>query len=435
MTDASFLGIDVGTSGVRAALVDASGNLAHLGRAPLPPSRRDGAGHAFQDAPDWWRALVAAVTTLPEPARRRVTAIGLDATSGTVLAVDERGEPLGPARMYDDRAATAAAERIAHAAPPESGAHGAGSGLAKALELLQAHPRARILTQADWLLERLGASGVSDENNALKLGYDPVARYWPEWLRTLAPNLPLPEVLPPGAPAGRLSPEAARTLGLPAGALLAAATTDSVAATLAAGIEGLGEGVTALGTTLALKLAGTRPVFDPARGIYSHRLGEVWLAAGASNSGGAVLARFFTPERLRALSEHIDPDQDSGLDYYPLPAPGERFPVADSQCPPRLEPRPADDVRFLHGLLEGIARIEAEGYRLLAERAGTRLRRVWTTGGGASNPTWTALRRRLLQVPVAPAAQQEAAVGAARLARCAVTGEPPLTLQPTEANP
>ncbi len=435
MDDAWFLGIDVGTSGVRAALVDASGDLAHLGRASLPPSRRDEAGHALQEADDWWHALVTAVQALPESARRRVSAVGLDATSGTVVAVDGAGRPLGPARMYDDRAARAAAERIARVAPPESGAHGAGSGLAKALELMEAHPRARILTQADWLLEHLGAAGVSDENNALKLGYDPVARRWPEWLRALAPDLPLPRVLPPGTPAGRLSREAARILGLPAGIPLAAATTDSVAATLAAGIEGLGEGVTALGTTLALKLAGTRPVFDPARGIYSHRLGEAWLAAGASNSGGAVLARFFTPERLRALSERIDPERDSGLDYYPLPAPGERFPVADPHLAPRLSPRPADDVRFLHGLLEGIARIEAEGYRLLAQRAGVRLRRVLTTGGGAANPAWTALRRRLLQVPVAPAAQPEAAVGAACLARCAITGEPPLTLQPAEAHP
>ena len=435
MDDAWFLGIDVGTSGVRAALVDVSGNLAHLGRAPLPPSRRDETGHALQNVDDWWRALETAVQALPEAARRRIAAVGLDATSGTVLAVDGKGAPLGPARMYDDRAARAAAERIARLAPPESGAHGAGSGLAKALDLLEHYPGARILTQADWLLERLGATGVSDENNALKLGYDPVARRWPEWLRSLAPDLPLPEVLPPGTPAGRLSREAARILGLPAGIPLAAATTDSVAATLAAGIEGLGEGVTALGTTLALKLAGARPVFDPARGIYSHRLGEAWLAAGASNSGGAVLARFFTPERLRALSERIDPERDSGLDYYPLPAPGERFPVADPHFTPRLSPRPADDVRFLHGLLEGIARIEAEGYRLLAQRAGVRLTRVRTTGGGAANPAWTALRQRLLQVPVAPAEQAEAAVGAARLARCAITGEPPLTLQPAEAHP
>jgi len=435
MGDALFLGIDVGTSGVRAALVDASGTVAHLARAPLPPSRRTGEGRVLQDPQDWWHALTEAVGALPEAARRQVAALGLDATSGTVLAVDEAGRPLGPARMYDDRAGEETAMRIARTAPPESGAHGAGSGLAKALELLERHPRARILTQADWLLERLGAVAVSDENNALKLGYDPVARRWPDWLRTLAPSLHLPEVLPPGAPAGRLSDAAARRLGLPAGIPLAAATTDSVAATLAAGIQGIGEGVTALGSTLAVKLAGARPVFDPTHGLYSHRLGEVWLAAGASNTGGAVLARFFTPERLRALSTRIDPERDSGLDYYPLPGPGERFPIADPDLAPRLHPRPTDDALFLHGLLEGMARIEAEGYRLLAERAGVPLRRVWSTGGGADNPAWTALRQRLLGVPVAPARQREAAVGAARLARCAVTGEPPLTLPSAETCP
>jgi len=52
----------------------------------------------------------------------------------------------------------------------------------------------------------------------------------------------------------------------------------------------------------------------------------MWLAGGASNSGGAALLAHFTPDRMAELSPRIDPETDTGLDYYPLPAPGERFP-------------------------------------------------------------------------------------------------------------
>jgi len=129
-----------------------------------------------------------------------------------------------------------------------------------------------------------------------------------------------------------------------------------------------------------------------------------------------VLRRFFDDGQLCRLSEGMDPDRPSGLDYYPLPAPGERFPVNDPCLAPRLSPRPADDRAFLQGLFEGIARIEALGYGLLCELGAPPLRHVLTVGGGAAHPVWTRIRQRLLGVPVAAAAHQEAANGAARLA-------------------
>ena len=76
----------------------------------------------------------------------------------------------------------------------------------------------------------------------------------------------------------------------------------------------------------------------------------------------------------------------TGLDYYPLPGTGERFPVNDPALTLRLAPRPADRVVFLQGLLEGIARIEARGYELLAELGAPQLTALGTTGGGAQNP-------------------------------------------------
>ena len=87
------------------------------------------------------------------------------------------------------------------------------------------------------------------------------------------------------------------------------------------------QAVTSLGSTLAIKLLSERRVPDDARyGLYSHRLGAGWLVGGASNTGGAVLRRHFTDDQLAALSKRMDPGTPTGLDYYPLNTPGERFP-------------------------------------------------------------------------------------------------------------
>ncbi len=151
-------------------------------------------------------------------------------------------------------------------------------------------------------------------------------------------------------------------------------------------------------------------------GIYSHRFGDRWLVGGASNTGGAVLKKYFTTEELIELSDRISTSQASPLDYYPLLKPGDRFPINDPELQARLEPQPLDRVEFLHGLLESIARIEAQGYRLLESLGATPLKQIFTAGGGAHNPTWTAIRQRQLGVPVVIAPQTEAAYGTASLA-------------------
>jgi sugar (pentulose or hexulose) kinase len=105
------------------------------------------------------------------------------------------------------------------------------------------------------------------------------------------------------------------------------------------------------------------------------------------------------------------------LNYYPLLKPGERFPINDPSLPPRFEPRPDNPVDFLHGLLESMARIEAQGYQLLQDLGATPLTQVYTAGGGAKNAVWMEMRSRHLGVPVLRSAQTEAAYGTALLAR------------------
>ncbi|TDH60435.1 carbohydrate kinase [Dankookia rubra] len=399
------LGIDLGTSGLRVAVLDAAGRVVAQAGVPLPPSR------ATEPAA-WLEALETALTWVPLDAVRRIAVAG---TSGTLLTVDAAGAPVGPPAMYNAPAPAEAVAAIARIAPAGSPARGATSPLAKA-QAMQARPGvARLLHQADWIAGTLlGRFRHSDENNALKTGYDPVTRRWPDWLAATGLDTSLlPEVAVPGSALGELD---SNRFGLPRGAVVCAGTTDGCASFLAASAGAPGEGVTVLGSTLTLKLACDRPVVAPEYSVYSHRLGGAWLAGGSSNSGGRALARHFDPAALARLSARIDPARPSGLDYYPLPGPGERFPIADPGLPPRETPRPADDAAFLQGLLEGVARIEALGYQRLAALGAPPLLSVRSLGSGAGNAAWTAIRARHLGVPMLPARSEEAAAGAAQLA-------------------
>ncbi|MCC6207708.1 MAG: FGGY-family carbohydrate kinase [Gammaproteobacteria bacterium] len=414
-----FLGIDFGTSGCRAAALDAEGTPWGEAAVDLPPPRR-GNGASEQDPALWWNALLEVLRLIAgriEPGA--VRAIAVDGTSATLLLTDATGRPLGPALMYDDARSHAEAARIAAIAPADCAAHGPTSALAKLLHLQNQSTARHAMHQADWIAGRLcGAYGVSDENNSLKLGYDAVKRRWPDWLDRLGARRELlPRVVPPGALLGTLRAPEILALGYTDELRIIAGTTDSVAAFLATGATETGAAVTSLGSTLVLKVLAERPVFAPEFGIYSHRLGERWLAGGASNSGGKVLLHYFSRAELDAMTPKLDPRHSTGLNYYPLTAPGERFPHNDPAWPPRLTPRPADDVAFFQGMLEGIARIEAHGYRLLSDLGAPYPTAVLTVGGGARNAAWTAMRQELLGVPLRAACSEQACHGAARLAR------------------
>jgi sugar (pentulose or hexulose) kinase len=410
------IGVDLGTSGIRAALVDARRDVVALASAPIAAADRTTPGA-------WWAALRQAIGALAhEASLADVESIAVDGTSGTILPIDDGGRPLASASLYNAQADPADVARVALVAPPGSAARGASSPLARALAWRNLTGWAHLAHEADWLAGRLcGHFGLSDWNNALKTGYDPTIPGWPEWLRglDLDPAL-LPEVVPPGQTIDRISPPIAQGLGLAGTVRVVAGTTDGCAAFLATGASAEGDGVTSLGTTLTLKMLSPRPVLAPDQGIYSHRIGSLWVPGGASNTGGGALAKYFSPAQLAALSARIDASVVSGLDFYPLPSAGERFPIADPALAPRETPRPADDVVFLHGMLEGIARIEAAAYRRLADLGAPAVRTVFTVGGGARNPAWAAIRARVLG-EAAPGVELrapralEAAVGTAGL--------------------
>lgn len=406
------LGIDLGTSGVRAAVLDGAGNV-----LAVTGTRFAGLGAA--DAPSvWWRALAHTLGALQARlSLRDVRSVTVDGTSGTLIAIDAAGAAIGPASMYHARADDdAVPARIDAIAPPDSAARGVGSPLARAVELARRPGVRTILHQADWIAGRLrGRFDATDANNALKTGGDPDALAWPDWVAEagLAPAL-LPAIHLPGAALGPVGAEGLAA-GLSPGAVVHAGTTDGCASFLATGADRAGDAVTALGSTLVVKLLSDVRIDAPSYGIYSHRIGGRYLVGGASNSGGAVLLGLFGVDRLAALTAGLRPDMPTGLDYYPLLRAGERFPVSDPAFQPRLEPRPADDGVFFQGVLEGMAMIEATGYARLEQLGATALRSVRTVGGGAANAGWTALRQARIGVPFLPSRSEDACVGAAFL--------------------
>lgn len=412
--DAVYLGIDFGTSGARAIAITPSGQVVvqvhqsyepHVAEAPLADS--------------WSGALWSLLFSLPLAVRQRCQAIAIDGTSGTVLLCDRIGRSLTTPLLYHE-----AMSAVTIPSGVLGPARSRTSSLAKALWWWQTLPAETLavadhfLHQADWLAGLLhGRWGVSDYHNALKLGYDVGALQYPDGLRALPFYGWLPDVLTPGHSVGRVRRAISDRFDLPATCQVKAGTTDSIAAFLASGASTPGTAVTSLGSTLVLKLLSQQPVEESKTGIYSHRLGNFWLAGGASNTGGAVLRHYFTDEELASLSAGIKVAEPTALDYYPLLQPGERFPVNDPDYPPRLTPKPDDPVLFLQGLLEGMAHIEAKGYRRLMALGSSPLNQVYTAGGGAKNSAWTAIRGRQLGVPMMQGSQTEAAYGVALLAK------------------
>lgn len=431
--DPVWLGIDLGTSGCRACVIDETDTVQAWASAAFASTLQDGTRHE-QDPADWLQALHHCLAELhTQVPLHRVHRIAVDATSSTVVCLNEDGQSCGPALMYNDARATRQATALDAIAPPDAAVHSATSSIAKWLWLADNPPapgRLQYLHQADWLNWQLcaatdvdpGPTFVSDENNCLKLGYDPQARQWPDWLAGCLADrglhmTQLPEVVAPGTPLGTIGRQWCEDYGFDPAAEVVAGTTDSIAALMATGARHVGDGVTVLGSTLVLKLISERPLNAPQYGVYSHRLGDHWLVGGASNAGGACLQQFFTTRQLEALSQQINPDHPSRLDYYPLPACGERFPIHDPHMPPRCTPRPDDDVRFLQGLLEGLTAIETQAWQRLQELGAAPLKRLRSSGGGSHNPVWTELRRRAMGVDMPASDHDEAAFGSARLAK------------------
>ena len=417
--DDVYIGIDLGTSGCRLCAINPQQQILALYERPFPRPLNQN-GRIEQDSHIWWQGVKQLLQQLVEEIPgRSIKAISINGTSGTLLACDNKGQPLAPALMYNDNSSTAEAGQLSHIAPADSPVQSPNSGLAKIMQLHRRFPdAAHFLHQADWIAAQLtGRFDITDENNALKSGYDAIHRCWPQWMDQLpVPAHALPRVIPAGQLMGKISPQAAKSFCLPDSINIIAGTTDSLAAFIATGASQPGDGVTSLGSTLVLKMISQRPIYNAGMGIYSHRLGEHWLAGGASNSGGAVLKKYFNDKQISLLSEQLDTEQLTGLAYYPLLRKGERFPENNPHKQPELTPRPEDDRLFFQGILEGISRIEKAGYEKLQQLGAPYPKKIITCGGGSQNTNWLKIRQTILGTEVVQAEHADACYGSALLA-------------------
>jgi sugar (pentulose or hexulose) kinase len=445
MTDKKLsLGIDFGTSGIRAMVLNQHRDISAYAQIALPESQTvslsDQAVTGYSQEPShWWRQFKTLLALLDNQLKEKnlelsaITDLAIDGTSGTVLLCDQDGQPCSQALMYNDQRAAEIADKIARAAPLETAATGATSGLAKLIWLFQQNQQPEKIhyaaNQADWILGMLlGHFGISDHNNTLKMGYDAIRHCWPDWLMDFLeqekiPAHILPEVFKPGEIVGKISSPMAQALGFQANLNLCAGTTDSTAAIIASGASKIAQGITSLGSSLVMKVIANKPVFNREYGIYSQPFGSYWLVGGSSNSGGAVLKYWFCPGDISDYTEQLNKRISQGqfsllnLSYYPLLSPGERFPVSDAHKQPVLEPRPNEDIAYFQAMLEGMADIEALSYQRLQSLGVPYPEQVISMGGGSFNRAWQHIREQKLGVNVILADQEQAAFGSAILAQ------------------
>jgi sugar (pentulose or hexulose) kinase len=436
---ALVVGVDMATAEVRAVAADGGGAVRAEASAPLPPPVSPAPGHVEQDASAWWPAVAVALSSLTArlgDEAGTIAAVTVASTSGTVVALDAAGEPIGPALLYSDQRAVAQAEAAQAAAGPRWAALGLrvqpSFGLPKWAWLLAsttatatATAPAALAHQCDVVVARLtgAARPPTDWSHALKSGYDPERGEWvAEALAALdIPTHLLPEVRRPTEVLGAVTPGAAGATGVPAGCPVRAGMTDACAAQLAAGAGEPGAYVSVLGSTLVLKGAADRPVADPTGAVYSHRHPDGWwLPGGASNTGGGALRAAFPGADLAALDREAADHGPARAVAYPLAGRGERFPFVAPEAEGFVEAGDTGGgeggVDRYRAMLEGVAFVERLGYERLAALGAPARPPVAACGGGSGSRVWTRIRATVLGHPLVEKPAATTALGAAILA-------------------
>lgn len=412
----AFLGIDLGTGGVRCLLVEEDGTirdevsrgLKNLNVATIEYGSE-------QDPVEWLAALESAMDELfAKTANREVQAIAVDSTSGTVLPVADDGTALGNAFLYNDMRAVEEAKACAHIF---EGSCSPTYSLPKIL-WMQRHialpENCLFLHATDFLNAWLaGTTDVpTDFTNAMKTGVDLPSEMWSAGL----PPIRLPEVLAPGKPFATLCDALRKRWGLTGSCILVTGATDSNAAFYASGAAAVGDWSTTIGTTLAVKGLSATRIDDPEARIYCHKHPDgMWLPGGASNAGGEIL-RARLGHRLPELEAAAASNPKTSHIIYPSLRHGERLPFRSRNFVPFFQGTESDDVAIFLACLEGIACVEAMVYELLEGLGALVGDTIYATGGAAASHLGLQIRADLLNKRMCVPAHPNSAMGAAILA-------------------
>lgn len=421
------IGLDVGTSGVRALAVTPTGEVMAEAQTPIVDSRHEGSIHE-QDPQEWWVGVcetlggVLAQLKLETPSAF-VSGIVVVSTSGSLLLADRHGAPVRLAILYDDARGAAIAESLRQTLPAQDAHYNASFSAVKAAWVQREEPATwervdRLLHPADWLTGKLtGSFHTTDSSNALKLGFDAEREAWGQAVSLL--NLPLqilPRVVRPGARVGTVSAQGAEATGLEAGTLVLAGATDGMASLIASGAHNPADANTTLGTTIVWKvLSKIKPL--PAEGIYCHRHpADLWAPGAASNSGPGSLrpaeGSLSAAELDRLAAEHLPTPELC----YMLPAKGERFPFVNPQAVTFFEGKPSSPSESYAAQLQSLAFVERWGYERLEACGVTVGQEIYSTGSAAGSPVLSQLRAHVLKRRVVRCRYPMSAFGAAILA-------------------
>ena len=444
----SFLGLDVGTSAVKAVLVDGDQRLLAEAEAPLTTSRPQPLW-SEQD-PDAWLAatwaVLAALRRDQPGAYGAVQAVGLSGQmhGAVVLGADDR--PLRPAILWNDGRAQAECRLLAERVPGIGRIAGVpptpGYTAPKLLWLAAHEPAlfaqiARVLLPKDYVRLRLTGEHAPDPVDAAgTLWLDEARRAWsPEILAaTEMREAQLPRVVEGSEPAGALRADIAAELGLPAGVPVAAGAGDAAAGAIGIGAIADGDAFVSLGTSAQyfVTTESYRPCPERLIQAYCHGLPARWYQCAALLNGASCLgwapALLGEPD-IPALVARVEARWrgPSRVLFLPYLA-GERTPHDDPHARGvlfGLEPD-TDGIEVAQAVMEGVAFSLAEAQDCLSV-AGSEVAALAAIGGGARSPFWMRLLATVLDRPVTlyAGAAKGPAFGAARLARLAATRETP----------
>lgn len=440
-----YLGIDLGTSAVKAIVVDESDHVVATATAPLEVSRPQPLW-CEQDPEAWWRATSAAVGELKAQVNLAdVRAVGLSGQMHGATLLDAADRPLRPAILWNDGRSASACVELETRAPTLRAISGnlAMPGLtAPKLVWVREHEpevfsRVRhVLLPKDYLRLRMTGEHASDCADASgTLWLDVEKRDWSDTLLAACDlsREEMPTLFEGSAQTGMLREDVARDWGM-ARVPVAAGGGDQAAGAVGVGVVEPGDASLALGTSGVLFVAGDhfRPFPERAVHAFCHALPGRWHQMSVILSAASSLewvTRLTGAQNESALLEEIDAEDRPAERLLFLPyLSGERTPHNDPEATGVFAGLTHDTRRAQLGraVLEGVAFALADGQQALTE-SGTQIHEVSVIGGGARSPLWGRILAAALQRPLVYREGGEVgpALGAARLARLSVTGETP----------
>ncbi|WP_233878124.1 FGGY-family carbohydrate kinase [Dyadobacter sp. CY323] len=426
--DAYFIGIDVGTQGVRVLLTDEKGRAKASAEKVFPLTAKS---REEQSPQHWWQACELCLQEMMDAVKAEldtdlIRAVSVTSTSGTVIPLDENNDPIHNALMYSDPR-SADEGKLCREIAEKFHPHGytgfnASSGLSKMVWFVNHFPEkaSRIRTwihATDFIIGKLcGNFGITDFTNALKSGFDVNEARWPAYIHEQLPLKKewLQQVVPSGTVIGNIMPSLTGKLGLPE-IQVVAGMTDGCASQVASGAVSPGDWNTTIGTTMVVKGVTTREIKDPRGRLYSHRHPQgYWMPGGASNTGADWITNRFK-DRLAELNEAAAKLVPTPFTAYPLLQAGERFPFISAEAR-GFAPDGLSDEELFTANMEGVAYLERYAYELIENLSGEKVNAVFTAGGGSNSDTWLTIRANVLNLPIYKCGQVTGAAGAAVVA-------------------